>query len=102
MKIIIVVVCFWLIAASKANYSNEIESSVDKASDAIITKIKEGLSLVKSEKCKSDLNFTVSAFLERQPWAAASKIEFRSGIDSLMNVVISYAEGNAKKFTSDD
>lgn len=76
MKIIFVVVCFLLIQVLKATDLNEIESSVDAESDVIISKIIEGLNLVRSSKCKSDLNFTVNALHERQPWAVGSKNDF--------------------------
>lgn len=76
MKIIFVVVCISLIQVLKASDLNEIESSAYD-SDVIISRVVEGLSHVKSSKCKSDLNFTVNAFHERRQWAVGSKSEFQ-------------------------
>jgi hypothetical protein len=51
---------------------DEIESSRKTESDAIA----EGISRVKSAKCRSDMNYTIDALSQRKPWAVASKIEF--------------------------
>lgn len=51
---------------------DEIESSRNAESDAIV----EGLSRVKSTRCRDDLNYTIGALGERKPWAVASKSEF--------------------------
>lgn len=72
MKIIFFVVCFSLVQVLKAN---EIESFGDVESD-VISKVSKGLSHLKSTKCKSDLNNTISAYRDRKPWAIASKEEF--------------------------
>lgn len=72
MKIIFFVVCLLLAQVLKAN---ETKNSNDQESDVIL-KVIEGLSHLKSMKCKSDLNYTISAYRDRKPWAIASKNEF--------------------------
>lgn len=69
MKILSFFVCLSLIQVLKAN---EKISLIDE-NDVILSKIIEALSAIKSSQCKSDLNFTVSAFRDRRPWAIASK-----------------------------
>ena len=69
MKIIIFVVCLSLAQANEIKSSNSVESDV-------ILKVIEGLSHLKSTKCKSDLNYTISAYRDRKPWAIASKNKF--------------------------
>lgn len=74
-------VCFLLVQVLAASDASETESlKVVDANDVIISKIIEGLHSVKSSQCKSDLNHTVIAFLERKPWAIASKNGFRARI----------------------
>lgn len=70
MKILFFVVCLSLAQLSSAN-------DIKDGNEELITKIINGLSLLKSSKCQSDLNQTVNAFRERKPWAVASKNEFR-------------------------
>lgn len=73
-------VCFLLVQVLAASDASETESLKVDANDVIISKIFEGLHSVKSSQCKSDLNHTVNAFLERKPWAIASKNGFRARI----------------------
>lgn len=73
MKIIFFVVCFLLLQVLKAN---EIESFNYDENDVTIARVIEGLTGLKSTKCKSDLNYTINAFRERKPWAVASKNKF--------------------------
>lgn len=75
-----VVVCFSLVQLLAASDASETESLKVDANDVIISKIIEGLHSVKSSQCKGDLNHTVNAFLDRQPWAIASKNGFRARI----------------------
>lgn len=72
MKIIFFIVCLSLAHLLKAS---EIKSVNDEESDVIL-KVIEGLSHLKSTKCKSDLNYTISAYRDRKPWAIASKDKF--------------------------
>lgn len=76
MKIFYVIVSLSLAQFLRAADLDEIESSRNTESDAIVVKIIEGIGQVKSTKCQSDLNYTISAWSERKPWAIASKIEF--------------------------
>lgn len=73
-----VVVCFSLVQLLAAGDASETESLKVDANDVIISKILEELHSVKSSQCKGDLNHTVNAFLERKPWAIASKNGFRA------------------------
>lgn len=72
MKIIIFVVCLLLARVLKAS---EIKAVNGEESD-VISKVIAGLSHLKSTKCKSDLNYTISAYRDRKPWAIASKNNF--------------------------
>lgn len=70
MKTIFFVVCLLSVQVLRAA---EINGLSDEANDVILSKIISGLSNLKSPRCKSDLNNTLSAFRERRPWAVASK-----------------------------
>lgn len=76
MKKIIFVVCLLSVQALKAIETNG--SNNDDMNDVMLLKIISGLSNLKSSRCKSDLNITLSAFRERRPWAVASKKRFDS------------------------
>lgn len=66
-------VCFLMVQVLNAN---DTESYKYDENDVTMAKIVEGLTRLKSMKCKSDLNYTINAFRERKPWAVASKNEF--------------------------
>lgn len=76
MKILHFVVCLSLAQLLKAKGIKEIKSSSDEENNSEILKIIEGINSLKSSSCKSNLNYTVNAFLERQRWAVASKNKF--------------------------
>lgn len=78
MKIFYVIVCLTSARVLQAVdpltvNAKAIERLSDSNDDVILSRIAEGLSDVKSSKCKSDVNYTIAAFRERKPWAVASK-----------------------------
>lgn len=73
MKMLFFVVCLLLVQVLTAN---EIESFDYDENDVTIAKVIEGLTRLKSTKCKKNLNYTINAFRDRKPWAVASKNVF--------------------------
>lgn len=73
MKTLFFVVCLLSVQVLKAA---ELNGLSDDENDVTLLKIVNGLSNLKSSRCKSDLNNTLSAFRERRPWAVASKEKF--------------------------